>query len=171
MMTLAQRAAATAQVAARFRARPFDWATGGTCIHLARAQMRAMGHRPPPIPRFRSALGARRALAATGYADLAALLDSMLPSIAPALMWVGDIALMPSEDDLGAVVVSLGQSGPGIVGGGQIVGAITRPRLVPGSSISSRSNLKRLGGSNVYEQRLSVHTPDLNGKGDAECVV
>lgn len=122
MMTLAERAAATAQVAARFRARPFDWTTGGTCIHLARAQMRAMGHRPPPIPRFRSALGARRALAATGYADLAALLDSMLPPIAPALMWVGDIALMPSEDDLGAVVISLGQSGPGIVGGGQIVG-------------------------------------------------
>ncbi len=105
MMTLAERAAATAQVAARFRARPFDWATGGTCVHLARAQMRAMGHRPPPIPRFRSALGARRALAATGFADLAALLDSMLPPIAPASMWVGDLALVPGAEGFDALAI------------------------------------------------------------------
>lgn len=110
MMTLAQRAAATSQVAARFRARPFDWATGGTCIHLARAQMRAMGHRPPPIPPFRSTLGARRALAATGYADLAALLDSMLPRIAPASMWVGDLALVPGGHGFDALAVSAGSA-------------------------------------------------------------
>lgn len=110
MMTLAERASATAQVAARFRGRPFNWATGGTCIHLARAQMRAMGHRPPPIPRFRSALGARRALAATGYANLAALLDSMLPRIAPASMWVGDLALVPGNDGFDALAVSAGSA-------------------------------------------------------------
>lgn len=110
MMTLAERAAATAQVAARFRARPFDWATGGTCIHLARAQMRAMGHRPPPIPRFQSALGARRALVAAGYPDLAALLDSMLPRITPASMWVGDLALVPGSDGFDALAVSAGRA-------------------------------------------------------------
>ncbi|WP_235525217.1 MULTISPECIES: DUF6950 family protein [unclassified Sphingomonas] len=109
MRDLAQRAEATQSVVDRFRARPFGWATAGTCIHLARAQMRALGHRPPPIPRFRSAIGARRALMATGHADLAGLLDSMLPRIAPAAMWVGDLALMRGDGEFDAIVVSAGR--------------------------------------------------------------
>lgn len=104
-MRLDQRAAATAKVVGRFRARPFGWSNGGTCIHLARAQMRALGHRPPTIPRFRSAVGARRALVASGFADMTALFDSMLPRIAPAAMWVGDIALLPGEDGFDCAAV------------------------------------------------------------------
>lgn len=123
MMRLDERATATAAVLARFRVRPFGWKAGGTCIHLARAQMRALGHRPPSIPRFHSAVGAQRALAATGFDDLAALLDSMLPRIAPAAMWVGDLAVMaPSEGDpFDAIVVSTGQTGSGSIGGGQMM--------------------------------------------------
>jgi hypothetical protein len=123
MMRLDERAAATAAVIARFRARPFGWEKGGTCIHLARAQMRALGHRPPAIPRFYSAVGARRALEATGFKDLSSLLDSLLPRIAPAAMWVGDLAVMDSgEGDLfDAIVVSTGQTGSGAIGGGQMM--------------------------------------------------
>ncbi|WP_230769537.1 DUF6950 family protein [Sphingomonas sp. Leaf4] len=108
-MNLHDRATATQRVVDRFRVRPFGWATGGTCLHLARAQMRALKHRPPAIPRFRSALGARRALHAAGHADLAGLLDSMLPRIAPAAMWVGDLALMQGDGEFDAIVVSAGR--------------------------------------------------------------
>jgi len=108
-VNLHDRATATQGVVDRFRVRPFGWATGGTCIHLARAQMRALGHRPPAIPRFRSAIGARRALAATGHTDLAGLFDALLPRIAPAAMWVGDLALMAGTDGFDAVVVSAGR--------------------------------------------------------------
>lgn len=105
-MTPHERAQATAAVVTKFRARPFDWSRPATCIHLARAQMRALGHRPPSIPRFSSAIGATRALRTAGFADLAALLDSLLPRISPGEMWVGDLALMESDDAFDAIVVS-----------------------------------------------------------------
>ncbi len=108
-MNLHERAVATQVVVDRFRARPFGWATGGTCIHFARAQMKALGHRPPTMPRFQSAIGARRALRASGHADLAQLLDALLPRIAPAAMWVGDLALMRGDGDFDAIVVSAGR--------------------------------------------------------------
>jgi hypothetical protein len=105
---LVARAAATAPVADKYRLRPFDWAKRATCIHLARDQLVAMGHAPPPIPVFRSALGARRALHKAGFADVAALLDSLLPRIPPASMVVGDLALMAGEGGLDGIVVSAG---------------------------------------------------------------
>lgn len=108
MVDLAARAAATQRVVDRFRRRPFDWATRATCIHLARAQMRALGHRPPAIPDFRSPTGARRALAATGHPSLGALLDAMLPRIAPLEMIVGDLALVPGEAPFDALGVAAG---------------------------------------------------------------
>lgn len=105
---LEQRRVRTEKVMARFRARPFSWTGRRTCIHLARAQMIAFGHRPPKLPDLRSAISARRALNATGHGSLEALLDSLLPRIAPAAMWLGDLALMAGTDDFGAVVVNAG---------------------------------------------------------------
>jgi hypothetical protein len=133
-MNLHERAIATAEVVARFRARPFGWESGGTCIHLARAQMRALGHRPPAIPRIYSTIGATRALRATGHQDLAALLDALLPPIAPAAMWVGDLALMDSGDGdpFDAVVVATGQTGSGPIGGGQMVAGYHAEHLASG---------------------------------------
>lgn len=134
MMNLHQRAAATTVVVERFRLRPFGWSTGGTCIHLARAQMRALGHRPPAIPRFYSAIGAAKALRTTGHDDLAALFDSMLPRIAPAAMWVGDLAIMDSGegDPFDAIVVATGQNGSGAVGAGQMVAGYHADHLATG---------------------------------------
>lgn len=108
MFDLAQRVDATEKVVARFRGRPFDWRDRRTCIHLARAQARALGHRPPAIPDFRSALGAKTALKATGHPTLEALLDSLFPRIAPAAMWVGDLALMEGGDGFDAIVICAG---------------------------------------------------------------
>lgn len=105
---LEQRRQRTEAVVEKFRGRPFSWTGRRTCLHLARAQMVAMGHCPPKMPEVRSALSATRALKATGHEDLEALLDSLLPRIAPASMWLGDIALMPGEAPFDAVVINVG---------------------------------------------------------------
>ncbi|MFH8652329.1 DUF6950 family protein [Sphingomonas paucimobilis] len=113
MLDLVQRATATEAVIARFRGRPFDWTKRRTCIHLARAQARALGHRPSPVPDFRSPTSARRALRSTGHETLEALFDSLFPRIPPAAMWIGDLALMAGGDGFDAVVVC---------GGGKMIG-------------------------------------------------
>lgn len=107
-MNLVERVAATEAVIARYRSKPFDWATSGTCIHLARAQVLAMGHRAPRVPAFRSAVGAAKALRGSGFEGLEQLLDSILPRIAPASMLVGDLALMPGGGGFDAIVIAAG---------------------------------------------------------------
>lgn len=64
-LTPAERVAATQAVIDRFRDKPFSWA-GANCIALARMQAKGLGHVVPPVPRFRSALGAQRAMAKRG---------------------------------------------------------------------------------------------------------
>lgn len=104
---LVRRANATEKTAARFRGKPFSWEGSATCLHMVRFHMRNMGMPAPTVPRFRSPLAAKRALAATGHDSLDALLDSMLPRIAPASMLIGDIALMEGGP-FGAVVIHAG---------------------------------------------------------------
>jgi len=105
---LVRRAQATEKTAARFRSKPFSWDRSATCLHMVRFHLRNMGHPAPTVPRFRSPLAAKRALAATGHADLAALLDSLLPRIAPAAMLIGDIALMEGGGMFDAIVINAG---------------------------------------------------------------
>ena len=98
-LRLAERARRTERVIERYRAKPFAW-QGANCIRLARAQARAMGHQVPPVPLFRSALGARRALKAEGFDTVAAMLDAYFPRLpAPAFMLVGDLCVMADDDD------------------------------------------------------------------------
>lgn len=109
--TLAARAAATQRVIDRYRDKPFSW-NGANCIRLAAGQARAMGHKVPPVPLFRSALGAKKALVKAGAADITALLDQhfmRLPS--PAFALVGDLVILPGEPETGfeAVCVADGQ--------------------------------------------------------------
>lgn len=110
-LRLDERARRTERTIERYRKKPFSW-TGANCIRLAAAQARAMGHKVPPVPLFRSVEGARRALAAEGFDSVTALLDAhfdRLPS--PAFAWVGDLCAGPASDEHGleAIGISDGQ--------------------------------------------------------------
>lgn len=98
MNELQIRAAAVEATEQRFRNRPFDWRRAATCIHLVRFHAAEMGHRLPRVPRFRSALGAKRALLSTGFQTLPALLDSRFQRIPPAFMRYGDIIAIPGDE-------------------------------------------------------------------------
>lgn len=110
-MNLAARARATDAVLAQYRDRAFDW-SGANCIRLARAQAVALGHQVPPVPLFRSATGAVRALRKRGAGSVAELLDRWFVPILPAQMIVGDLATLPTDPAepgaLAAVVVADG---------------------------------------------------------------
>lgn len=97
-MKLTERAKRTDKTLAKFRGRGFKWDGGATCIHLFRTHLKNMGHKMPAVPRFHSALSAKRAMDAAGYADLEALADSFLERIPPAKMLLGDVALMESDE-------------------------------------------------------------------------
>lgn len=103
-----ERRDATQATKAAFEGRPFSFADGVTCIHLLRAQMVAFGYSPPPIPEFKDALGAKRALRKMGHRTLKGLLNKMLTPIPPAQMRVGDVALLPGEAPFDSVVISAG---------------------------------------------------------------
>lgn len=108
-MNLAERAFATETVLQRYRDKAFDWA-GPNCIRLSRAQASAMGHKVPPVPVFRSALGAKRALAKQGCETVTELLDKFFPRhFAPAFMLVGDLCVVDGEGGMDAVFISDGQ--------------------------------------------------------------
>ncbi|RKF23382.1 hypothetical protein D6851_02610 [Altericroceibacterium spongiae] len=102
-MDLATRAIATERVLERYRDKPFSW-FGANCIRLARMQAQEMGHDVPPVPNFRTALGAKRALKKMGAGSVAGLLDLYFPRLpAPAFGIVGDLAVLRGDEDSGGL--------------------------------------------------------------------
>ncbi len=98
MKPLYARAEATQKTFDKFKAKPFDW-NGATCSHVLRSHLRNMGKRPPKMPSFRSPIGAARALKEMGADDLAGLCRALgLVEIPPAMMVVGDIAILPGDE-------------------------------------------------------------------------
>lgn len=95
---LERRRVATAKTLAHYRERHFEWRRQATCLHMARFQIRAMGHTAPRIPPIRSELRAMKELRARGHESVIALLDSLLPRIAPAEMRLGDLAAIPGDE-------------------------------------------------------------------------
>lgn len=108
MSNLLQRQAATQKTMDRFRKKKFDWRKRATCVHLVSFHLRQMGHKPPPVPEIRSALGAAKALKARGWKDVGDMMDSLLPEIPPAAMQLGDIAMLQAGDSIGALVINVG---------------------------------------------------------------
>ena len=107
-MELERRRIATQKTLDRYRGKVFDWAKGITCVHLARYHLRNMGHKVPTLPRFRSALGAKKALKEREWDSVADMLDSMFARIAPAEMLIGDLAIVPGEAGMDAIFVCAG---------------------------------------------------------------
>lgn len=106
-----ERMLATENVLALFRGLPFAW-EGANCIRLAREQALALGHDVPPVPRFRTRQGARRALRAVGVRNVAALLDRYFDRWpAPAFARLGDLVMLPADPahGLDAVGIADGQ--------------------------------------------------------------
>ena len=104
---LERRRIATEKTKAKFDNRAFDWRYARTCAHLARYQARAMGRRLPTVPRFRSAIGAKKALRMLGHESLIGLLDAHLTRIAPAEMRLGDLCAVPGTEGLDAIFVNV----------------------------------------------------------------
>ncbi len=105
---LLKRNAALAKTMAKYRGKKLDWGKVD-CLKMLRSHLVAMGHRGlPKIPAYRDAQGALKALAASG-GDLEAILDGILPRIAPAAMLPGDVALMPGDQGLDAIVINVGR--------------------------------------------------------------
>lgn len=104
--TLHERAERTRAVVGRFRSKPFDWAKAATCYHLVRAQLVAFGYKAKAVPAFRTPLGAKGALKKLGAASLEQLMDNHgCMRIPPAMMIVGDVALLPSEGPFDALAI------------------------------------------------------------------
>lgn len=81
------------------------------CVRLAADHLRRMGHkvRLPAKGSYATLLGAQRALAKRGYADLPAALDDLgLERIAPAAARLGDLIAIPSEHRIGCLMVAIG---------------------------------------------------------------
>lgn len=96
-LNLADRRRATQATFGQFAGVSFGWA-GATCIHALHFHLEQMGHTVPPMPAFRSATGARRALKAMGAKDLPELLRLVgLEEKVPARMILGDVAVLPGD--------------------------------------------------------------------------
>lgn len=104
------RVAATQATLDRFKSAQFAFGKND-CARIVAFHLRKMGVavRLAKAGSYTSALGARRALARTGFASLAAALDAHgLLRIPPAAAIVGDIIELPGAGSFGSLVVCVG---------------------------------------------------------------
>jgi hypothetical protein len=93
----------------KYRHRVFDWKTKASCLHMFRFHLVRMKRKAPALPPVGSLLAAKRALKARGWKDVGDMMDGIgLKEINPAQMLLGDVAMLESEDGLGAIVISVG---------------------------------------------------------------
>ena len=113
MSDLMTRVAAVEATRARFAGRPFDWGRVD-CARVAVSHVRRLGRRTRNIGKagsYDSALGAKRAMARMGYANLAEALDGQgLKRIPAASALVGDLIVVPGTDSFDAIGVWCGNN-------------------------------------------------------------
>jgi hypothetical protein len=129
MATLLERAAAVERLKAEFQGRAL---VPGRCdcAALVRSHLLWMGRAVPEIPRYSSFAGGFRALKKMGFADLAAMMDSLLPAIPPARMMIGDVGLLLAPSGRAEAMVV--HAGPYVIGwheGADVLVNITRPQF------------------------------------------
>ena len=104
------RIAATQATRDAFFGRAFAWGQAD-CAQLLAFHLRGMGHRIPlaKVGSYKSALGAKRALARFGVATLAEAMDRAgFARIPPAAAVAGDVLELPGSDGFAAMTVALG---------------------------------------------------------------
>jgi hypothetical protein len=104
------RVAAAQATLDRYKDQPFEWGRFD-CARMVAHLLRQAGYKPNLSAggAYRSLLGAKRALKKAGYETLAEGLDALgLERIAPAAAVTGDIIEWPSENELAALGVALG---------------------------------------------------------------
>lgn len=116
---LVRRQRALEKTRDKFAGRTFELGVSD-CAILARAHLKAMGHKNVPAPgRYRTVKEAALALRAASKkagakkAGLVPLLDALLERIPPAAMLPGDLGLVEREEgplgvDVGSLVISVG---------------------------------------------------------------
>ncbi|AHE57436.1 DUF6950 family protein [Sphingomonas sanxanigenens] len=105
MNDLLRRQAATEATLARFRDKPLVF--GRTdCVAIARWHLVQLGYLPPPLPKYRTAIGAARAASKVG--GMEAMLDALLERITPAAALLGDLAMLEGDKGLPAIVICAG---------------------------------------------------------------
>ncbi|WP_433910371.1 DUF6950 family protein [Sphingomonas yabuuchiae] len=81
------------------------------CVRMTASHLRRLGRKVklPASGSYRTPRSALKALVERGYSSLAEALDDMgLERIPPAAAIVGDVLLLPADNELGALVVALG---------------------------------------------------------------
>jgi hypothetical protein len=104
------RQLAVAATKRAFARREIDWREVD-CARMLAFHLVQMGHAPPPLPKYSTAKGAARELKKAG--GLAPALDGFLERIPALLMWPGDVAILPGENGMDAVIIWAGRKGIG----------------------------------------------------------
>jgi hypothetical protein len=107
-MNLDARRIITERTLARYSGLPFSWRKRATCLHLAHFHLKAAKYKLPRIPAINNVLSAKSALNERGWENVADMLDAFCERIAPAAMMIGDLAVLKSDDDLGAILICAG---------------------------------------------------------------
>ncbi|MGX7926452.1 DUF6950 family protein [Tsuneonella sp. HG094] len=127
---LVKRQRALKATMAKYRDRPFSWDRNTTCIHLFAFHARRMGHRFEKVPKLAGPKDALRELKKRGWASVEAMLDDLLTPIPVAMMLPGDVSVLPGDDALGAIVISLGSTAIGYSEGAPGMTIFTEPGRV-----------------------------------------
>ena len=102
------RAEAAEATRLKFIDRPFEWGKVD-CIKMARFHALRMGHKPPRLPRYTSAVGAVRQIKKMGHNSIEEIFDTMFPPIGLASARLGDFVIAEGEAGVDAVFIWLGR--------------------------------------------------------------
>lgn len=95
---------------AKFRDQPFQWGQVD-CARVAAFHLKQLGYKIAisRAGRYRTALGAAKALGRLGYKNLSEMADSLgLAPIPPAFMLLGDIAEVEGDSPVGTIAIYAG---------------------------------------------------------------
>ena len=127
MPTLIERVAAVQALKEEYQGRALC-AGEVDCAALVHSHLTRLAIPCPSVPRYRTFRGGFMALKKMGFADLGALLDSILTPISPASMLPGDIGLMEGCD-AEAMVIHAGRFVIGFHEEVDVLANIVRPSM------------------------------------------